>query len=248
MAIGKTISGLDQKYGVLRAAKFGLASAAGFLIAEALLTLGVFVLYGKSNLPSNSYSSPTLVALNVVAFGLGVTAGFFINESITVKNLGAQRQKGIRSVVSRLLKFQLAYLLGNVVTVGVQLALLAAFSITPILGNIAGAIAAYPVSYFISMRYVWKVGTSPQFNDRGAKEEAESIIGVEPLIPNHTLQSEEEIRSDLASIPIPHFEPLLVGQESMAELTKYKLDVRKDAKGIMIEIDAAVLVRRRSQH
>ena len=66
---------------------------------------------------------------------------------------------GIKKVANRLGKFQLAYLLGNVVNILVALALLADLSLSPVYGNIVGAIAAYPISYFISMRIVWKLDT-----------------------------------------------------------------------------------------
>ncbi|MGI0090935.1 MAG: GtrA family protein [Nitrososphaerales archaeon] len=158
----KFADSLNEKYGVFRAAKFGVAGAAGFLIAELLLVIGVFVFYHTTKVPSVAYSSPTILGLNVAAFGIGVTASFFINERITVKNQGEQKHRDARRVIARLLKFQLAYLLGNIITIGVQLLLLAEFSVSPVLGNIIGAIVAYPVSYFFSMRFVWSVKVAGQ--------------------------------------------------------------------------------------
>ena len=150
---------MGSRYGELfRAAKFGIAGVIGFLVVETILTLGIFSLYGNLNAPSVAYSSPTLLALNIGAFGIGVTISFFVNESITVRNQVRQRKTtGSKNVIVPLLKFQLVYLAGNAITIGVQLGFLKAFSLSPVLGNVIGAIVAFPVSYFISMRYVWKI-------------------------------------------------------------------------------------------
>src|SRR5487761_485936 len=150
---------MGSRYGELfRAAKFGIAGVIGFLVVETILTLGIFSLYGNLNAPSAAYSSPTLLALNIGAFGIGVTISFFVNESITVRNQVRQRKTtGSKNVIVPLLKFQLVYLAGNAITIGVQLGFLKVFSLSPVLGNVIGAIVAFPVSYFISMRYVWKI-------------------------------------------------------------------------------------------
>ena len=149
------VEALDKKYGIFRAVKFGIAGIVGFVIAEIILVVGVLVLYNKIGVPSGDYSSIPLILLNVLAFGTAVTAGFFVNESITVSQ--GDKPKGKKNLIIRLLKFQLAYLGGNVVTIGVQLALLALFGVTPVLGNVLGAIVAFPFGYFVSMRFVWKV-------------------------------------------------------------------------------------------
>jgi putative flippase GtrA len=142
---------------VLRVAKFAVASGVGFLVTEAILASGVMLLYHGTSVPANASSSPTLIGLNALAFGIGVTVAFIINERVTVKGEGEETRKGWTNWLVRWGKYQLAALLGNVVTVGVQLALLAAFSLSPIYGNIVGAIVSYPVSYVVSMRFVWKV-------------------------------------------------------------------------------------------
>ena len=148
---------IDKRYGIFRAAKFGVAGAIGFVVAEIIIIIGLYALYGKTNVPSAIYSSPLLLALNIVAFVIGVTVGFFANERITVRDQGEQKIGGARKVAIRLLKFQGVYAIGNAITIGVQLALLEAFSLSPAIGNIIGAIVAFPVSYFVSMRVVWKL-------------------------------------------------------------------------------------------
>jgi putative flippase GtrA len=146
---------LSNRHEIFRAAKFGIAVTIGFLAAEAIIIVGLYVAYGKSDVPSNAASSPTLLALDIFALVSGVIVSFFLNERTTVRS--STTDKGAKNTLIRLGKFQGVSALGNVVTIGVQLALLAVFSLSPSIGNVIGAIVAYPVSYFISMRVVWRV-------------------------------------------------------------------------------------------
>ena len=147
---------LDRKYHFLRLAQFGIAGIVGFLVLEAILVAGLYAIYGNANIPSNFASSPELLSLDIFASVVGVVVGFFVNERTTVKTVG-RRQKGSKDTLVRLGKFEGVYALGSAVTIAVQLGLLAWMSLSPAVGNIVGAIAAYPVSYLISMRFVWKV-------------------------------------------------------------------------------------------
>jgi putative flippase GtrA len=155
----RTLDILGRKYGIFRVAKFAAASGIGFLIAEAILVLGVLIFYHTTKVPSVAYSSPTILGLNALAFGIGVTVAFIINERITVSGQveEGRLRKGRANWLKRWGKYQLASLLGNVVIVGVQLALLATISLSPVFGNIVGAIVSYPATYFVSMRFVWGV-------------------------------------------------------------------------------------------
>ena len=146
---------LEEKYGLLRAAQFGIAGVIGFLVLEGILIAGLYALYGTTALPGNFASSPSLLALDIFASVVGVVVGFFVNERTTVRKMNLER-KGAKRTLLRLLKFEVVYALGSAITIMVQLALLAAFALSPALGNIAGAVAAYPVSYLLSMRAVWK--------------------------------------------------------------------------------------------
>lgn len=47
--------------------------------------------------------------------------------------------------------------MGNVITVLVQLMLLAMISLSPVFGNIIGAIVSYPLTYIVSMHFVWGI-------------------------------------------------------------------------------------------
>jgi len=142
-----------RKYGIFRLVQFGIAGIVGFLVLEAVLVVGLYGVYGNAELPSNFASSPGLLSLDILASVVGVVAGFFVNERTTVK--GVYKREGGRTVV-RLLKFEGVYAIGSAITIAVQLALLAWLGLSPALGNIAGAVVAYPASYYMSMRFVWK--------------------------------------------------------------------------------------------
>jgi len=146
---------LDRKYHFFRLAQFGIAGIVGFLVLEAILVVGLYALYGNVNIPSDFASSPELLSLDVFASVIGVVVGFFVNERTTVRGVG-QREKGRKDTLVRLGKFEGVYAFGSAITIAVQLALLAWLSLSPAVGNIVGAVAAYPVSYFIAMRFVWR--------------------------------------------------------------------------------------------
>jgi len=146
---------LDRKYHFLRLAQFGVAGIVGFLVLEVILVGGLYTLYGSANIPSNFASSPELLSLDIFASFVGVVVGFFVNERTTVRDV-ARRGRGWKDTLIRLGKFEGVYALGSAITISVQLALLAWISLSPAIGNIIGAIAAYPVSYLISMRFVWR--------------------------------------------------------------------------------------------
>ncbi|HUI22874.1 MAG TPA: GtrA family protein [Nitrososphaerales archaeon] len=150
----KKLKELDRRYHVFRLAQFGLAGIVGFLALEAILVAGLYAIYGSPSLPSNFVSSPGLLALDVFASVVGVVVGFFVNERTTVRMM--HWRKGWKDTLARLAKFEGAYALGSAITIAVQLALLAWLTLSPAVGNIVGAIVAYPVSYAISMRFVWR--------------------------------------------------------------------------------------------
>lgn len=148
---------MEKRKTVFRAAEFALASGIGFLIAEAILILGVVLLYHSITVPSLASSSVALLGLNALAFGTGVTVAFVINERVTVKGKGEERRRGRANWLVRWGKYQLTCLLGNVLTIAVQLVLLATVSLSPVYGNIVGAIVTYPLTYVASMHFVWRI-------------------------------------------------------------------------------------------
>ena len=143
---------LGRKHGLLKAAQFGVAGVIGFLALEAILVGGLYVVYGTTALPSDFASSPSLLSLDVFASVMGVVVGFFVNERTTVREMNFEGN----STAVRLLKFEGVYAVGSAITIAVQLALLGEMSLSPALGNVVGAIVAYPASYAMSMRFVWK--------------------------------------------------------------------------------------------
>jgi putative flippase GtrA len=153
----KSLDGLARKYGVFRIVKFALATGTGFLVNEVILVLGVIAFYHSTEVPSLAHSSFTILGLDALALGIGDSVGFMINERATVRGQGEQRRKGHVNWFVRWCKYQLAALLGNLVIVGVQLGLFATILLSPVFGNIVGAIVSYPVTYIISMRFVWGV-------------------------------------------------------------------------------------------
>jgi putative flippase GtrA len=151
------LNDLERRYGVFRIIRFAMASGTGFLINEAILVLGVFTFYHTMRVPSFGEASLTILALDAVALGVGDTVAFLINERVTVKGVGEERRKGRLHWTERWGEYQLTSLMGNVMIVIVQLGLLAMISLSPVFGNIVGAVVSYPVTYVISMHFVWGV-------------------------------------------------------------------------------------------
>ena len=145
--------GFVERFAVLRIIKFAIATGLGFLIAEAILILGVFVLYHDIEVPGIS-SSPTILGLDALALGAGSTLAFLVNERVTVTKLDSRTSA---SWPVRWVKYQLAKLLGNIIIVIVQIVLLATVALSPVFGSIVGAIVSYPVTYAVSMRFVWRL-------------------------------------------------------------------------------------------
>jgi putative flippase GtrA len=140
-------------FALFRIVKFAIATGLGFLIAEFILILGVVALYQTIEVPGLS-SSPTILGLDALALGVGSTAAFLVNEKVTVKNRGSRTRA---SWLARWGKYQLAKLLGNILIVVVQLALLATISLSLVYGSIVGAILTYPLTYAVSMVFVWRL-------------------------------------------------------------------------------------------
>jgi putative flippase GtrA len=147
--------GLDKKYHVFTLAKFGIASVIGFLVAELLLTLGAFLLFRKWSPPSDAYSSPAFLALDVGVLAFGVFVAFLINERFTVKVQPASQNGASKSRAARLMKFEGVNAVGNAAVIVVQFVLFATLSVAPVVGSVIGSVAAYPITYLISMRFVW---------------------------------------------------------------------------------------------
>ncbi len=148
--------GSDAGRVAFRIVEFAVASGTGFLIAETVLVLGMIATYHTTKVSGLS-DSPTILELDALGLVTGVTAAFLINERVTVRGLGEERRRGRANWIVRLCKYQIVSLLGNLIIVGVQLALLATASLSPVFGSVVGAVVSYPVTYAVSMRFVWRV-------------------------------------------------------------------------------------------
>lgn len=154
--------GLDRilkRYSISRVAKFAVAAGIGFLISEVILFLGALGLYHAIAVPGLVNTSLAILGLDALALGTGSTVAFVINERVTVpaEESGRGGREGRRNWLTRWNKYQLAALSGNCIIAGVQLLLLITLSLFPAYGSIVGAIVSYPVTYAISMRFVWGI-------------------------------------------------------------------------------------------
>ncbi len=126
-------------------------------MAEAVIVAGLYVTFGRLQIPGDMSSSPTLLALDILALATGVAASFVLNERTTVRDIQSKSRGRTGEAFARLGRFEGVSALGNAVVIVVQLALLAEFSLSPAIGSVIGAIAGFPVSYLMSMRLVWRV-------------------------------------------------------------------------------------------
>jgi len=152
-----TLDGLERRFGVFRMVKFAMATGTGFLVNEVILVLGVFAVYHTIAVPSIIDASLVILGLDALALGIGDTVAFVINERVTVKSQGEEGRSGRLNWFTRWCEYQLASLMGNLMIVGIQLALLATILLSPVFGNIVGAVVSYPITYAVSMHFVWGV-------------------------------------------------------------------------------------------
>ncbi len=130
---------------LIRGSKYSLVSILSFGVEEGVLAGVIY-----------SFGFQYIVAANVAAVFTSVAFGFFLNEHWTVRNEG-EHGGGYRGLIIRMLLFQVIYALGSAVGILVQLFLYYTFGINPVIANIGGALAAYPMNYVISLLYVWRI-------------------------------------------------------------------------------------------
>ena len=130
-------------------AKFVSAGVSGGVITELILLTGLLAIYRNLGIPSTTYSSSTLLSLNILAQGVGIAVSFFINEKITVNVQNDPKNKGKKQLIVRLLKFEGTNGIGSGISILTQLLLLATLSVSPALGNIVGEVIGSAVAYVI---------------------------------------------------------------------------------------------------
>lgn len=130
---------------LIRGSKYSAVSIASFGVEEGILAGGLYGLGFQYIIP-----------VNIAAVFFSVAFGFLANEWWTVRHEGYHGGE-TRGLIMRLLKFEVVYALGSAIGIVVQLLIYYDFGINPVIANIAGALAAYPVNYVISLLYVWKI-------------------------------------------------------------------------------------------
>lgn len=128
----------------IRFTKFLIAGIGGFLVSELIIILGLWIFGIRMTIP-----------VIVVAGILSITFGFAVNEKWSMADSPVVRT--LFPTMVRLGKFQLVYLLGNIVSWATMLILLRFFSLSPAYGNIPGSVVAVPVNYLVSAKLVWKL-------------------------------------------------------------------------------------------
>jgi hypothetical protein len=81
-----------------------------------------------------------------------------------------------------LLKFEGVNAVGNAVAILVQFALLVVLSVAPVAGNVVGSIVSFPVTYLISMHFVWKPSSGAPV-EKSLKHHTQPQKKVGPLSP-----------------------------------------------------------------
>jgi putative flippase GtrA len=152
--------------GLFKILTFGIISGIGFLVAEAILTVGTFFTFGNIKVITSLSPSPLLLAIDIFALSIGVTVSFFINQT---SFKWAELIDPAHALIRRFMKFQLVSWGGNALIIGVQLLLWREFSLSPTIGNILGALATFPLAYLFSMRYVWKNSTRKSSKEKTTK-------------------------------------------------------------------------------
>lgn len=149
---------IDKRFSTLKFAKFVFANTSGGIVSELILSMGLLLIFGSLTISGETYSSPVLLGLNIIAQGVGIAFAFFINEHVTV-HVQEKENNGGKKLIIRLLKFEGLNFIGASIGILVQLTLLKTLTVSPVLGNIVGVIVAYPIMYLVSMRYVWRANT-----------------------------------------------------------------------------------------
>lgn len=130
---------------IIRIFKFGLVGILTFSIEESVIGIGYTFL-----------GSAYLIPVNVLSVLSSVTASFLLNENWTVRHEGYHGGQFI-GLLWRWVKFQGVYVAGSAVGVLVQLHIYHTYGLHPILANMVGALAGYPLNYFSTMIFVWKI-------------------------------------------------------------------------------------------
>lgn len=142
---------------IIRILKFGIVGILTFGIEEAIILIG-FTFYGYEHY---------VIPINAVSIVSSVTVSFLFNENWTVRHEGFHGGAFL-GLLWRWLKFQGVYIAGSLVGLYVQLYVYYRYGIHPVFTNMLGALAGYPLNYFSTMIFVWKIKfwKPPKYTDR----------------------------------------------------------------------------------
>ena len=127
-----------------RSIKFSISGWIGFGFVE-LLTYLLFHLLKLSNLISVSAS-----------FLTGVAIEYLINEFWTTREAGIH-SGSYSGILSRMVKFEFINLGGTAISISIQYVLFLTFKLDPLIGNLIGSAASFPINYYLQMKKTWGI-------------------------------------------------------------------------------------------
>ena len=152
--VEKEVTKFETRYPVVKTFRFAIAGALGFGVTEVVLTIGP-----PPHLREAERSSREFFLGRTPQPGCPVARDRRLRFLPHQRTDNGQRPGScdrVEEQVSRFLKFQAVSGVGNTGIVVVQLLLLSALEVSPLLGTVVGAVVTYPIVYFISIKYVWK--------------------------------------------------------------------------------------------
>ena len=127
-----------------RSIKFSISGWVGFGFVE-LLTYLLFHILKLSNILSVSAS-----------FLTGVAIEYLINEFWTTREAGIHSGSYF-GILRRMVKFEFINLGGTALSISIQYILFIIFNLDPLIGNLIGSAASFPLNYYLQMKKTWGI-------------------------------------------------------------------------------------------
>ena len=127
-----------------RSVKFSISGWISFGFVE-LLTYLLFHILKLSNLISVSAS-----------FLTGVAIEYLINEFWTTREAGIH-SGSYSGILRRMVKFEFINLGGTALSISIQYVLFLTFKLDPLIGNLIGSAASFPINYYLQMKNTWGI-------------------------------------------------------------------------------------------
>ncbi len=127
-----------------RSIKFSISGWIGFGFVE-LLTYLLFHILKLSNILSVSAS-----------FLTGVAIEYLINEFWTTREAGIH-DGNYSGILKRMVKFEIINLGGTTLSISIQYALFIIFNLEPLIGNLIGSAASFPLNYYLRIKKTWGI-------------------------------------------------------------------------------------------